>query len=325
MITKHNFIVKEKDHKKRVDLIVVSNYSNYSRSKINKIIKSSLLTVNNKVINDPSKKLICGDKVNFENIIKDTKIKPSKIPINIIHEDKDLIIVDKPAGMVVHPGAGNYTNTLVNGLLYYYKNNLSQISGSDRPGIVHRIDKDTSGLIVIAKNDNTHKFLAKQFEKHTISRSYLVFVYGIIKPLKGNINTLIGRSKINRQKMTANIQKGKSAITNYETISIYQGKKIPDISLLKCVLETGRTHQIRVHLNYKKNYIIGDQTYGKKIKKFNEVDKSLVNYLKEFRRQALHANTLGFIHPKNNEFMSFTSKLPKDLLKLQKMLEKLRN
>ncbi len=325
MITKHNFIVKEKDHKKRVDLIVVSNYSNYSRSKINKIIKSSLLTVNNKVINDPSKKLICGDKVIFENIIKDTKIKPSKIPINIIHEDKDLIIVDKPAGMVVHPGAGNYTNTLVNGLLYYYKNNSSQISGSDRPGIVHRIDKDTSGLIVIAKNDNTHKFLAKQFEKHTISRSYLVFVYGIIKPLKGNINTLIGRSKINRQKMTANIQKGKSAITNYETISIYQGKKIPDISLLKCVLETGRTHQIRVHLNYKKNYIIGDQTYGKKIKKFNEIDKSLVNYLKEFRRQALHANTLGFIHPKNNEFMSFTSKLPKDLLKLQKMLEKLRN
>ena len=225
MITKHNFIVKEKDHKKRVDLIVVSNYSNYSRSKINKIIKSSLLTVNNKVINDPSKKLICGDKVNFENIIKDTKIKPSKIPINIIHEDNDLIIVDKPAGMVVHPGAGNYTNTLVNGLLYYYKNNLSQISGSDRPGIVHRIDKDTSGLIVIAKNDNTHKFLARQFEKHTIARSYLVFVYGIIKPLKGNINTLIGRSKINRQKMTANIQKGKNAITNYETISIYQGKK----------------------------------------------------------------------------------------------------
>ena len=325
MITKHNFIVKEKDHKKRVDLIVVSNYSNYSRSKINKIIKSSLLTVNNKVINDPSKKLIRGDKVNFENIIKDTKIKPSKIPINIVHEDNDLIIVDKPAGMVVHPGAGNYTNTLVNGLLYYYKNNLSQISGSDRPGIVHRIDKDTSGLIVIAKNDNTHKFLAKQFEKHTISRSYLVFVYGIIKPLKGNINTLIGRSKINRQKMTANIQKGKNAITNYETISIYQGKKIPDISLLKCVLETGRTHQIRVHLNYKKNYIIGDQTYGKKIKKFNEVDKSLINYLKEFKRQALHANTLGFVHPKNNEFVSFTSKLPKDLLKLQKMLEKLRN
>ena len=325
MITKHNFIVKEKDHKKRVDLIVVSNYSNYSRSKINKIIKSSLLTVNNKVINDPSKKLICGDIVNFENIIKDTKIKPSKIPINIVHEDNDLIIVDKPAGMVVHPGAGNYTNTLVNGLLYYYKNNLSQISGSDRPGIVHRIDKDTSGLIVIAKNDNTHKFLARQFEKHTIARSYLVFVYGIIKPLKGNIKTLIGRSKINRQKMTANIQKGKNAITNYETISIYQGKKIPDISLLKCVLETGRTHQIRVHLNYKKNYIIGDQTYGKKIKKFNEVDKSLVNYLKEFKRQALHANTLGFIHPKNNKFVSFTSKLPKDLLKLQKMLEKLRN
>ena len=325
MITKHNFIVKEKDHKKRVDLIVVSNYSNYSRSKINKIIKSSLLTVNNKVINDPSKKLICGDIVNFENIIKDTKIKPSKIPINIVHEDNDLIIVDKPAGMVVHPGAGNYKNTLVNGLLYYYKNNLSQISGSDRPGIVHRIDKDTSGLIVIAKNDNTHKFLARQFEKHTIARSYLVFVYGIIKPLKGNINTLIGRSKINRQKMTANIQKGKSAITNYETISIYQGKKIPDISLLKCVLETGRTHQIRVHLNYKKNYIIGDQTYGKKIKKFNEVDKSLVNYLKEFKRQALHASTLGFIHPKNNEFINFTSKLPKDLLKLQKMLEKLRN
>ena len=227
--------------------------------------------------------------------------------------------------MVVHPGAGNYNNTLVNGLLYYYKNNLSQVNGLERPGIVHRIDKDTSGLIVVAKNDKTHKFLAKQFENHTIKRSYLVFIFGIIKPLKGNIKTLIGRSKINRQKMSVHNQKGKRAITNYETLNIFKGKKIPDISLLKCILETGRTHQIRVHLNFKKNYIIGDQTYGKKIKKFNDVDVSLVDYLKVFKRQALHANTLGFIHPKNNNFMSFTSKLPKDLSKLREILEKLAN
>ena len=325
MITKHNFIVKEKDHKKRVDQIVASNLSIFSRSKINKIIKASLLKVNNKTVTEPSKILNTGDKISFENVVKEINIKPSKIHINIIYEDEDLIVIDKPAGMVVHPGAGNYNNTLVNGLLYYYKNNLSQVNGLERPGIVHRIDKDTSGLIVVAKNDKTHKFLAKQFENHTIKRSYLVFIFGIIKPLKGNIKTLIGRSKINRQKMSVYNQKGKRAITNYETLNIFKGKKIPDISLLKCILETGRTHQIRVHLNFKKNYIIGDQTYGKKIKKFNDVDVSLVDYLKVFKRQALHANTLGFIHPKNNNFMSFTSKLPKDLSKLREILEKLAN
>ena len=177
MITKHNFIVKEKDHKKRVDQIVASNLSIFSRSKINKIIKASLLKVNNKTVTEPSKILNTGDKISFENVVKEINIKPSKIHINIIYEDEDLIVIDKPAGMVVHPGAGNYNNTLVNGLLYYYKNNLSQVNGLERPGIVHRIDKDTSGLIVVAKNDKTHKFLAKQFENHTIKRSYFCLLY----------------------------------------------------------------------------------------------------------------------------------------------------
>ena len=320
MITKHNFIVKEKDHKKRVDLIVVSNYSNYSRSKINKIIKSSLLTVNNKVINDPSKKLICGDKVNFENIIKDTKIKPSKILINIVHEDNDLIIVDKPAGMVVHPGAGNYTNTLVNGLLYYYKNNLSQISGLDRPGIVHRIDKNTSGLVVIAKNNQTHENLSIQFSKHSIIRVYQLLIWGKIRPSKGRIETLITRSSKNRQMMEVSITKGKKAITNYNTIEIFENKHTPTLSLLECKLETGRTHQIRVHMKYLGNSIVGDDKYKKRIKKIKNINPLLEKSLINLNRQFLHAKTLGFKHPKKNQEMIFNSILPQELEIILKML-----
>ena len=245
--------------------------------------------------------------------------------LKIIFEDEDIIIIDKPIGMVVHPGAGNFENTMVNGLLYHCKNKLSGISGEDRPGIVHRIDKDTSGLLVVAKNDQAHAFIAKQFEEHTIKRSYLVFVHGILRPLHGRIETLIGRNKTNRQKMSADVAKGKEAITNYETLEVFKGSKILDISLVKCVLETGRTHQIRVHMSHKGNPILGDQTYGKKIKKLRGVDQEFEDILKSLKRQALHAHTLGFVHPKTNQDVFYASELPEDLNKLKNRLETLKN
>jgi 23S rRNA pseudouridine1911/1915/1917 synthase len=214
---------------------------------------------------------------------------------------------------------------MVNGLLYHCKNKLSEISGSDRPGIIHRIDKDTSGLLVVAKNDQAHAFIAKQFEEHVIKRSYLVFVHGILRPLHGRIETLIGRNKINRQKMSADVSRGKTAITNYETIEVFKGPKILDISLVKCILETGRTHQIRVHMSHKGNPILGDKTYGKKIKKVRGIDQEFEGILKSLSRQALHAHTLGFIHPRTNQDVFFASKLPEDLNKLKKTLETLKN
>ncbi len=320
------FTVSQDSNHKRIDQAVSNEYENLSRSKVSKIIKSKLLKINNEVITDPSKKVVVGDKIQFENL-KETEInfKPKKMDLNIIFEDDDIIIIDKPVGMVVHPGAGNYENTMVNGLLFHCKNNLSEMNGSDRPGIIHRIDKDTSGLLVVAKNDEAHGFIAKQFETHTIQRSYLAFVHGILRPLHGKIETLIGRNKTNRQKMSAEVFKGKEAITNFETLEVFKGNKIPDISLVKCILETGRTHQIRVHMAHQGNPILGDQTYGKKIKKIRGVDEEFDQIFKSLKRQALHAHTLGFVHPKTKEEVFFSSELPEDLLTLQERLEILKN
>ena len=320
------FIVEDSFDQKRVDQVVSSQFENLSRSKVNKIIKANLLKINDDIISDPSKKVSIGDKISFQ-IIEEAplNLKPKHMDLNIIYEDNDIIIVDKPVGMVVHPGAGNYEDTMVNGLLYHCKNNLSGMNGEDRPGIVHRIDKDTSGLLVVAKNDEAHAFIAKQFEEHSIKRSYLVFVYGILRPLHGKIETLIGRNKTNRQKMSADVIRGKDAITNYETLEVFKGNKIPDISLVKCILETGRTHQIRVHMSHKGNPILGDQTYGKKIKKIRGIDQEFEEILKSLKRQALHAHTLGFIHPTTNEEVFFASELPDDLNKLKNRLETLKN
>jgi 23S rRNA pseudouridine1911/1915/1917 synthase len=225
--------------------------------------------------------------------------------------------------MVVHPGAGNPDKTLVNALLHHCKGNLSGINGELRPGIVHRIDKDTSGLLVVAKNDMAHNNLAKQFEEHSIQRTYLAFVWGMMKPIHGRIETFIGRSKYNRQKMSADVASGKDAITNYKTLEIFKGKNIPDISLIECKLETGRTHQIRVHLAHKKNPILGDQMYGSKMRKIRDIDPALQNIIEKINFQALHAQSLGFDHPVTTKELFFTSELPKDLLKLKNILQKL--
>ena len=325
-MTNYSFIVNEDFNNKRIDQVVANQYPKISRTKVNKIIKNNLLKLNGKTFNDPSAKVKLGDQIEFENLQEESvNLVPKKMDLKIIFEDEDIIIIDKPIGMVVHPGAGNFENTMVNGLLYHCKNKLSGISGEDRPGIVHRIDKDTSGLLVVAKNDQAHAFIAKQFEEHTIKRSYLVFVYGILRPLHGRIETLIGRNKTNRQKMSADVAKGKEAITNYETLEVFKGSKILDISLVKCVLETGRTHQIRVHMSHKGNPILGDQTYGKKIKKLRGVDQEFEDILKSLKRQALHAHTLGFVHPKTNQDVFYASELPEDLNKLKNRLETLKN
>ena len=325
-MTNYSFIVNEDFNNKRIDQVVANQYPKISRTKVNKIIKNKLLKLNGKTFNDPSAKVKLGDQIEFINLQEESvDLVPKKMDLKIIFEDEDIIIIDKPIGMVVHPGAGNFENTMVNGLLYHCKNKLSGISGEDRPGIVHRIDKDTSGLLVVAKNDQAHSFIAKQFEEHTIKRSYLVFVHGILRPLHGRIETLIGRNKTNRQKMSADVAKGKEAITNYETLEVFKGSKILDISLVKCVLETGRTHQIRVHMSHKGNPILGDQTYGKKIKKLRGVDQEFEDILKSLKRQALHAHTLGFVHPKTNQDVFYASELPEDLNKLKNRLETLKN
>ena len=227
--------------------------------------------------------------------------------------------------MVVHPGAGNKIDTLVNILLGSYKKNLSTLSGSSRPGIVHRIDKDTSGLLVIAKNNFAHSNLGKQFSDHTIKRKYIALIWGVLRPLKGTIETFITRSKRNRQLMTADDFKGKKAITKYSVLKVFNKKNIPKISLIEFELETGRTHQIRVHMIYKGTSILGDQKYRKRNMKFKKIDKTFEKILNSFKGQVLHAATLGFKHPRNLEEIEFKTKLPIKFKELVDYLENLKN
>ena len=222
----------------------------------------------------------------------------------------------------MHPGAGNFDNTIVNALVDYDKDSLSNIGDELRPGIVHRIDKNTSGLVVIAKNNLSHENLSNQFNKHSITRVYQLLIWGKVRPSKGKIETLITRSSKNRQMMEVSRTKGKKAITNYRTIEIFENKHTPTLSLVECKLETGRTHQIRVHMNFLGNSIVGDDKYKKKFKKIKNIDPTLKEKLINLNRQFLHAKILGFIHPKKKEEMIFNSILPQEL---EIILEILRN
>ena len=220
----------------------------------------------------------------------------------------------------MHPGAGNFDNTIVNALISHDKNSLSNIGDELRPGIVHRIDKNTSGLVVIAKNNQAHEHLSNQFSKHSIIRVYQLLIWGKVRPSKGKVETLITRSSKNRQMMEVSNSKGKKAITNYKTIEIFENKNTPILSLLECKLETGRTHQIRVHMNYLGNNIVGDDKYKKKFKKLRNIDPLLETNIINLKRQFLHAKTIGFIHPKKNKEMIFNSILPQELEIILKML-----
>ena len=272
----------------------------------------------------PSIKVKYKDLIIIDIIEKsESDILPKKIKIDKIYEDNDILIINKAKGMVVHPGAGNKENTLVNALLFKYKKNLSNINGDLRPGIVHRIDKETSGLLVVAKNNLAHSILSDQFSKHTIKRKYLCLSWGVIRPLIGKIDTLIARDKKNRQLMTVSEINGKRAITNYKTIKVFNIKDIPKISLIECELETGRTHQIRVHLKYKGISLLGDKQYGKKNLKFKKINNDFFEKLNNLTGQALHAKTLGFVHPSTKKWVNFNSDLPEGFKKILNLLENL--
>ncbi|MDC1096732.1 RluA family pseudouridine synthase [Pelagibacteraceae bacterium] len=319
------FSINNDEIGKRLDIILSDRIDSLTRSNLKKLIQDGNVQVDNEIIKISSKRIKSNQLISLEleNKISE-KIIPKKIKLNILFEDKDLLILNKPAGMVVHPGAGNYENTLVNALLYKYKTkNLSNINGSIRPGIVHRIDKETSGLLVVAKNNFSHSNLGKQFSDHTIERKYVALVWGVVRPLNGKIITLINRNKRNRQLMAVSEVNGKKSITNYKTIKVFNIKDIPRISLLEFNLETGRTHQIRVHMQYKGAPLLGDKQYGKKNIKFKKINKEFEKNLIKLNGQALHAKSLGFIHPIKKKFVVFKSELPSDLKKLLSILEKL--
>jgi 23S rRNA pseudouridine1911/1915/1917 synthase len=318
------FSIKEENNRKRLDVFLTAEIKNITRSFIKKLIENSNVKLNDVVITSPSAKIKTKDKIIINIIEKNShNLIPKKMKLNIVYEDNDLLIINKPKGMVVHPGAGNYIDTLVNALVYKYKKNLSDINGNLRPGIVHRIDKETSGLLVVAKNNLSHSNLGKQFSNHSIKRKYQCLVWGVIRPLNGRIETLIARNKKNRQLMTVSDVNGKKAITNYKTIKVFNIKDIPKISLIECMLETGRTHQIRVHLKYKGTSILGDKQYGKKNMKFKKINNDFFNKLSSLNGQALHAETLEFIHPTKKKWVSFKSKLPLDFKKTLDLLNNL--
>jgi len=307
----------------RIDKFLQSQINELSRTRLQNLINEGEVKINNIIVNNSSKKIKEKDKikVNFPPP-QETSIKPNKIPLNILYDDNDLIIINKSPGVVVHPGAGNYDKTIVNGLLFKYKNKLSNVGGKLRAGIVHRIDKDTSGVIVVAKNDYTHINLSEQFSNHTIKRVYEALVWGSLKPQNGKISEKISRSVKNRQLMAVRKEKGKMAITNYKTLKIFQNLNLPKISLIECQLETGRTHQIRVHMNFKGNPILGDKSYGKSKKKFKKIDSDIEKKINNFNRQALHAKSLGFVHPGTKKEIFFEARRPKDFDALIKSLKK---
>ena len=317
-----NLLVETQDDILRVDQFINKYEKDLSRSKIKNLILKKNLSINNKLNDDPSKKTKINDKITL--IIpepEEVNLKPFEYKIEIIYEDNDLLVLNKKADISMHPGAGNKDRTLVNALINY-KKKLSNINGELRPGIVHRIDKHTSGLVVIAKNNFTHENLSNQFSEHSIERKYQTLVWGKLRPSNGRIETLITRSSKNRQLMSVSLSKGKNSITNYKTLEIFEKETVPTFSLIECKLETGRTHQIRVHMSYKGNNIVGDQKYKKKFKKIKNINKDLEKKIVNLDRQFLHAVSLGFTHPTKNKRMNFKSKLPNDL---ENILKSLRN
>ena len=319
-----NLIVESENVGLRTDVYINKKESLLSRTRIKNLILKKKLKINNQIVINPSKKISLGNKIVLEiPHPKKPSLKPYDFKLNIVYEDDDLMIINKPSGIIMHPGAGNYDQTIVNALIKYCKHNLSNIGDELRPGIVHRIDKDTSGLVVIAKNNIAHENLSMQFNNHTIKRIYKLLVWGKLRPQNGTISTLIKRSSKNRQLMEASQIKGKKAVTNYKTLEVFENLHTPTFSLVECKLETGRTHQIRVHMSYKGNNILGDKKYKKKFKKFKNIDPIIESLILNLDRQFLHAQSLGFTHPRNSKKIEFSSILPQDLEKILKTLRKL--
>ena len=313
-------IIDKSQTNKRLDQVLTKSIVKYSRSQIKILLQNKNVKTSNKIITNASFKVKEG-QIFFINIPKTIppNYEPQEIPLSIMYEDKDILVINKPAGMVTHPAPGNQNNTLVNALLYYTKNNLSSINDTRRPGIIHRLDKDTSGLLVIAKNNLCHFDLAKQFKNHSITRKYYAIVWGV--PQNQIIKGFIQSHKTNRKKMSLNIlNNGK-----YSETSIKIKQSFGVCSLIECTLKTGRTHQVRVHLNSIHYPLIGDKLYGKNKVSSSLKDKKNFNKilaLKNFHRHALHAYTLGFIHPTLKKMLKFKSEIPDDMLKLLKFLSR---
>lgn len=305
----------------RIDKFLAAGFPDISRSQIQRLLKDGNISRNGEAVLDSSAKVKEGEI--YALVVPepvDAIPQPENIRLDVVFEDDDLIVVNKPCGMTVHPAPGAPDGTLVNALLYHCRGNLSGIGGVKRPGIVHRIDKDTSGLLVAAKNDMTHKALCTQFAEHSIERTYYALVYGVMVPAEGRIETLIGRSPYDRKKMAVVRKNGKNAVTNYKTLKAFKNAA----SLVQCNLETGRTHQIRVHLSSKGCPLIGEPLYGKnKRLEGKAIDEDVRNYVNSFARQALHAKSLGFVHPRTGAFMQFDSDLPEDFFELLATLEKI--
>lgn len=291
----------------------------FSRSRIQDIIKDNLLKKNGIIFTDVSYKTKIGDVFDIViDDVKETTLKEKDIKLNIVYEDNDLLVINKQAGLTTHPGAGNYEDTLVNALLYYCKDNLSSVGGVLRPGIVHRLDKDTTGLMVVAKNDLAHNSLKNQLETRILKRTYNAIIWGNIVPQNGIIDGYIARHKYNRLKMYMSTI-GRYSLTNYKTLKNFS----TIASLVECKLNTGRTHQIRVHFSSKKHPLIGDQLYGGNLRKIAGEKNEYKFFIESFPRQALHSKSISFIQPTIKKELFFESELPDDMLELINNLEKL--
>lgn len=289
-----DFLVEKEDSKTRIDKYVAENAGDLTRSYIQKLIEDGLILVNGKQVKS-NYKVSEDDQITVEIPPPvDLNIEPEDIPLDIIYEDKDIIIINKGKGMVVHPAAGHYSGTLVNGLLYHCKDELSGINGVLRPGIVHRIDMNTTGVIVACKTNEAHQFIAEQLKVHSITRKYNAIVYRAFKEESGKVDAPIGRHQTDRKKMAINQKNGKSAVTHYRVLENLNNK----YAYIECTLETGRTHQIRVHMSSILHPLLGDDVYGPGKDTFH------------LEGQALHARVLGFIHPTTKKYVEFEAPLP---------------
>ncbi|MGN9018422.1 RluA family pseudouridine synthase [Lachnospiraceae bacterium HCP1S3_C3] len=305
MPTQHSLCVTDDNNGVRIDKVLSEEFPDISRSFIQKLIKDEKITVNGKTIKS-NYKTAASDMINIE--IPDAvepDILPENIPLDIVYEDEDIIVINKPKGMVVHPAPGHYSGTMVNALMYHCKDNLSGINGVLRPGIVHRIDMDTTGIIVACKNDFSHRSLAEQLKNHSITRKYEAIVYNCFKEKTGTVDAPIARNSIDRKKMAIDRVNGRNAVTHYTVI-----KNLKGYAHIECQLETGRTHQIRVHMASIKHPLLGDSVYGPAKCPYN------------LTGQTLHARTLGFIHPRTGKYVEFTSELPDYFNKLLLLLDK---
>ena len=280
----------------RIDKYLL-NCTDFSRSKLQKMIENGNVLVNGNTVKT-SYLARTNDLITIEDVTDEVDIVPEDIPLDIVYEDDYLLVVNKPSGMVVHPAVGNYSGTLVNALMYHC-NKLSSVNGSVRPGIVHRIDADTSGLLLVAKNDNVHNDLAKQISDKSVVRKYVSLVHGVISEDTATIDAPIGRDSKDRKKMCVTADNSKDAVTHIRVLERYR-----DATLIECVLETGRTHQIRVHMNYINHPVVNDPVYG--YKKLDDKDFG----------QMLHAKEIGFVHPVTHEFMDFKVEPPKRFMEI---------